>query len=232
MSTDCITAPTEQTIRRRIADVARTEGTGFVLAATTFFVGSGILTQSGEPGASTPIPWMWSHVFWVVATAFVAIETVRLVHNRPALRTGIAGYVATGLIELGVLHTLQWMTWVYVDVIARQQGAHDLLLLSLLHPFGTGHMLMFAIIFGSLIISLARALAQPSLIHWAIPQVGTLIGVVSVIAGVVSLVTFAGVRDPTSLVAIVFQAFSFAWLFLVGVALYRGHSMPDQGIAT
>lgn len=232
MATDPFTARTERTIGRRVADAGRTEGTAFVLAAATFFLGSAVLTRSGEPGASTPIPWMLSHVFWFVATTFVAIGAVRLVRRVPALRTGIAGYVASGLAGLGVLHTLQWATWVYVDVIAYRQGAHGSLSPPILHPFGTGHMLMFAIIIGSAITVLARALAHTTLTGRAIPWLGALVGVLTVVAGVVSLVTFAPVRAMTSLVAIVSQALAFAWLFVLGIALYRGRSTPERGTTT
>lgn len=226
MATDAVTARSERTISGRVADAARTAGTAFVLAAVTFFVGSTVLTRSGDPGASTPLPWMLSHMFWVAATTFVAIGTVRLVRSLPALRTGIAGYVASGLAGLGVLHTLQWATWVYVDVIVYQQGAHELLSAPILHPFGTGHMLMFAIIIGGAITALAWALAHTTAIHRAIPRIGGLVGVLTVSAGVASLVTFASVRAPTSLVAIVSQALGFAWLFVLGVALYRSRSAP------
>lgn len=212
----------------RMVSVLGTEGTGFILAAALFFAGSGILTQTGQPGASTPIPWMVSHAFWVVAMAFVAIGTVRLVLNTPGLRTGLAGYVASGLVGLGVLHTLQWTTWVYVDVIAYQEGTHAILLPALFHPFGTGHMFVFAIILGSAITSLGWALTQTPLTHWVIPWLGGLVGMVSIFAGVVSLVTFASVRSPTSLLAIVSIAISFAWLFVVGVAVHRKHSVSDH----
>ena len=232
MAIDSVTARTERTIRGRVTDVTHRKGTAFVLAAATFFVGSAVLTRSGEPGASTPFPWMLSHVFWMVATMFVAIGTVRLLRRTPVLRTGIAGYVASGLAGLGVLHTLQWTTWVYVDVIVYQQGAHELLSTPLLHPFGTGHMLMFAVIIGSAVTALAWTMASTTVTHRAIAWLGGLIGVLTVVAGIISLVTFAAVRAPTSLVAIVSQALSFAWLFVLGVALSRGRSTPERGTAT
>lgn len=221
MATESITADTERTIGERIANVAPRRGTAFLLGAIAFFGGSAVLTRSGQPGASTPVPWMLSHVLWVVATAFVAIGTVRLIGTSPATRAGIAGCLAGGLVGLGVLHTLQWATWVYVDVIAYQQHAHETLSPPILHPFGTGHMLMFAIIIGSAITALAVALAGTQPIHRVLPWLGGLVGVTSALAGVVALVTFAPVRAPTSLVAIGAQAFSFAWLFAVGTALYR-----------
>lgn len=231
MASESIKATTELPNHKRIVTEMGTTGTGFILAATLFFVGSSILTQSGQPGASTPRPWMLSHALWVVAMAFVALDSARLVLNIPKIRAGLGGYVASGLVGLGVLHTLQWTTWVYVDVIAYQQGTHAILLPALFHPFGTGHMLMFAIIIGSAITSLAWALTQSNLTHWIIPWIGVLVGIVTIFAGLASLVTFAAVRSPTSLLAIISIAISFAWLFVLGVALYRNRRMPDPRAA-
>lgn len=229
MATESITAGTERTISERVANMAPKRGTAFLLGAIAFFAGSAVLTQSGQPGASTPVPWMLSHVLWIVATALVAIGTVRLIDTIPASWTGIAGYLAGGLFGLGVLHTLQWATWVYVDVIAYRQSAHETLSPPIIHPFGTGHMLMFAIIIGSAVTALAVALAGTQLVHRVLPWIGSLVGVTTTIAGVVALVTFVPVRSPISLVAIVSQAFSFAWLFVVGIALYRNTSGITQG---
>jgi hypothetical protein len=226
MATESITAGTERTISERVANVASKRGSAFLLGAGAFFAGSAVLTQSGQPGASTPVPWMLSHVLWVVAMAFVAIGTVRLIGTIPATRSSIAGYLAGGLVGLGVLHALQWATWVYVDVIAYQQNAHETLSAPILHPFGTGHMLMFAIIIGSAITTLTLALAETQLIHRLLRWLGGLVGVTTALAGVIALVTVAPVRAPSSLVAIGAQACSFAWLFVVGIVLYR----DDPGI--
>lgn len=228
MASESIKATTEVPKHKRIITEMGTAGTGFILAAALFFVGSGILTQSGQPGASTPRPWMLSHALWVVAMTFVALDTVRLVKDIPKIRAGLAGYTASGLVELGVLHTLQWTAWVYVDVIAYKQGAHAILLPALFHPFGTGHMLMFAIIIGSAIMSLSWALTQTDLTHWVIPWIGGLVGLITIFAGVASLLTFAAVRSPISLLAIVSIAISFAWLSVLGVAVHRNHSNPDH----
>lgn len=228
MASEPIRAGIDLSKRARIVTVLGTEGTGFMLAAALFFVGSGVLTQSGQPGASTPRPWMLSHALWVLAMTFVAIGTVRLVLNTPVRDTGFAGYVASGMAGLGVLHTLQWTTWVYVDIIAYQAGTHGILLPALFHPFGTGHMLMFAIIIGGAITSLAWALAQTPLIHWALPWLGGFAGVVTIVAGATSLLTFASVRSPISLLAIVSIAISFAWFFVLGVSVHRNHPPPEH----
>lgn len=229
MATESIDIRTERRISGRIAGVVRTRGMAFLFGAIVFFAGSAVLTQSGQPGASTPVPWMVSHLFWFVASAFIAIGTIRIVRTIPQLRTSIAGYVASGLVGLGVLHTLQWATWVYVDVIAYQQGTRETLSPPILHPFGTGHMLMFAIIIGSATTALALALEGTRLTHRVIPWLGVLVGILTVLAGVISLATFAPVRSPTSLVAIISQALTFAWLFTVGIALYRDSSGSEKG---
>ncbi len=231
MAMESIESRSKQLQRTRLIERVTTTGTGFILAAAFFFIGSGILTPTGQPGASTPIPWMLSHAFWVLAITFVAIGCIRLVRHTPVLRTGIAGYVAAGLIGLGLLHSLQWTTWVYVDVIAYEQGTHSILLPALFHPFGTGHMLMFAIIIGSTITTLAWALPKITLIHRVIPWFGGIIGMSTLFAGGVSLLTFAAVRSPSSLFAILSIAISFAWLFAVGVALYRNASQPTSDTA-
>lgn len=222
------TTRTERTKRKRILDAVDAKGTPFVLAAATFFLGSAVLTQSGQPGASTPMPWVLSHASWVVATAFAAFGTVGLIRAVPELRAGIAGYLAGGLLGLGVLHALQWTAWVYVDVIAYQQGAHDRLLPSILHPFGTAHMLMFAVVLGGAVTALAWALERASLTRRSIRWTGGIVGAVAVLAGAVSLVTFAPTRSPTSLVAILFEALGFAWLFVLGVALSRGRPASER----
>lgn len=220
MTTDAVTARTDRTTST-LADVVHSRGLPFLAAAAAFFVGSGILTQSGQPGASTPVPWLASHAVWVVATAFVALGAFRLVRGVPELRTGTAGYAASGLFALAVLHVLQWTSWVYVDVFAYRQGSHELLSPPVLHPFGTAHMLVFAILVGSGVATLAWAFVRTDAVGRVLPWLGVAVGALTVLAAAVALLTFADVRTPASLAAIVLQAASFAWLGLVGVALVR-----------
>ncbi len=230
MATDAVTGSAETT--STLTDVVDSRGIPFLAAAAAFFVGSGILTRSGQPGASTPVPWVASHAVWVVATALVAFGTVRLVRGVPALRTGTAGYVASGLFGLGVLHALQWTSWAYVDVFAYQQGSHELLSPPVLHPFGTAHMLAFAILVGSGVATLGWALARTDHAGRVLPWLGVAVGALTVLAGTVALLTFADVRTPASLAAIVLQAASFAWLGLVGVALARDRMVasPEDAV--
>lgn len=222
MGNGATTASIDRPIGRRIADAVRADGAPFVLAATTFFLGSGVLTRSGEPGASTPVPWLVSHASWVVATAFVAVGTIRVVHRIPALRTGVAGYAANGAFGLGVLHTLQWTTWVYVDVTAYRHGGHGPLLEPLLHPFGTGHMLMYGVLVGGGVASLGWALTRTAATRRVVGWTGVTVGTATVLAATASLLAVAPVRSPTSLATIALLAVAFGWLFVLGIVLHRG----------
>jgi hypothetical protein len=226
VTTDAVTARTDRTTSA-LADVVRSRGTPFLVAAVAFFVGSGVLTQSGQPGASTPVPWLVSHAVWVVATAFVAVGVFRLVRDVAELRTGTAGDAAGGLFGLAVLHALQWTSWVYVDVVAYRQGSHELLSPPVLHPFGTVHMFVFAILVGSGVATLAWALARTDHTGRALPWLGVAVGTLTALAAAVALLTFAEVRTPASLATILLQAASFAWLGLLGVAIVRARPETD-----
>ena len=212
------TASTDSPTSRRVGRAIRADGAPFVLAATAFFLGSGVLTRSGQPGASTPVPWLASHASWVVATAFVAVGTVRLVRRTPALRTGIAGDVASGAFGLGALHALQWTAWVYVDVTAYRHGGHGPLLEPLFHPFGTGHALMYGVLVGVGVAALGRALTRTTATRRIVDRTGIAVGVAAVLAATASLLTVAPVRSPTSLATIGLIAAAFGWLFVLGIA--------------
>jgi hypothetical protein len=186
----------------------------------TFFVASAVLTRSGQPGASTPVPWMASHALWVVATAFATLGVTTLV-RRSALGEGVAGWLAAGAFGLGTLHALQWTAWVYVDVVAYGQGAHAALFDPLLHPFGTAHALMYGALVGTGVASLGWALARASAARRALAYAGVAVGVVAVLAAATALVTVAPTRSPASLATIVLQALAYGWLLVAGVALHR-----------
>lgn len=221
MGNGTTTASTDRPIGRRIVGAIRADGAPFVLAATAFFLGSGVLTRSGQPGASTPVPWLASHASWVVATAFVAVGTVRMVRRTPPLRTGVAGDVASGAFGLGVLHALQWTAWVYVDVTAYRHGGHGQLLEPLLHPFGTGHMLMYGVLVGVGVVALGRALTHATETHRVVDWTGIAVGTAAVLAATGALLTVAPVRSPLSLATIGLIAAAFGWLFVLGISLRR-----------
>ncbi|PSP48668.1 hypothetical protein BRC75_06125 [Halobacteriales archaeon QH_7_69_31] len=109
----------------RIAGTINADGAVLAAAATVFFAGSAVLTQSGQPGASTPVPWIASHFLWFVATGLAAVGVMALSRRREAFSAGIAAPVAGGAFGLAVLDALQWTAWVYVDIFARQEAAHE-----------------------------------------------------------------------------------------------------------
>lgn len=201
--------------------VTTTDGFAFVVGAALFFAGSGLLTQSGEPGASTPLPWLGSHIIWIAATALVAIGSLQLLQQHRTVSTGIAGYVAVGLFGLGVLHSLQWATWVYVDIVAYGLGAHDPLFAPLLHPFGTGHMLMYAGLVGAGTAALAAALADSNLTTPRLDRAGLAIGIITTLVALTALMKVADVRAAISLATIGLTAIAFGWVFVRGIALSR-----------
>lgn len=189
----------------------------FLLAAVTFFAGSAVLTRTGQPGAATPTPWMVSHLLWFVAAALLLAGTVAHVRRRP----GTVGLTAVGLAALGVLHTLQWATWVYVDVTAYRLGARGRLFDPLLHPFGTGHALMEGVLVGGVVALLGWRVARRTDARW-LGRAGVAVGAAAVLAGLVSLGRFAPTRSPTALATIGLIALGYAWVLLLGASLrYR-----------
>ncbi|NHN46578.1 hypothetical protein G9464_03060 [Halostella sp. JP-L12] len=223
MASEPATTEREHERTRDLAEIAA-DGTPFVVAAATFFLGSAVLTQSGEPGASTPVPWLVSHALWTVATVVLAVGSIAVVRRFSGLETGVASAVATGAFGLGVLHALQWTTWVYVDVVAHQRGAHSELLEPLLHPFGTGHMLMYGILVGGGVAATGWGLRRLPATHRTIDYAGIAVGAATVAAAATALLTVAPVRSPTSLATIGLLAADYAWVAVLGTALYRGRN--------
>lgn len=201
---------------------ARTGGAAIALGALVFFAGSAVLTRSGQPGASTPVPWLVSHFLWLVATGLLAVGTTAIRRHHGDRDTGLAGTVAAGAFGLATLHALQWTAWVYVDVFVRQHGAHESFHGPLLHPFGTAHALMFGILVGAGVAALAVALVSAGLTRRAVASAGVALGAALVVAASVALLTVADVREPASLATILLTAGNAAWLFAAGVSTGRG----------
>lgn len=236
METETTTRANERTVDHRSVGTPSPAGALFVGAAAAFFLGGGVLTRSGSPGASTPVPWMASHVLWLAAAALATGGAAALVRRTRALETGVRGPLATGAFGLGVLHALQWSAWVYVDVVAYGHGGHDALRAALLHPFGTGHMLVHGVLVGAGAALLGWALARTAPTHRAVGLTGVAVGAATVVAALVSLATFAPVRSLPSLATIGLLAVVHAWLLVLGVALYRrgdgesdGAGLPRRG---
>jgi len=216
--------PTGRNARETPGRIPRTinaEGAVLAAAAVVFFAGSAVLTRSGQPGASTPVPWMASHFLWVVATGLAAVGIAALYRRREAFGGGLAGPVAGGAFGLAVLDALQWTAWVYVDIFARQEGAHESLHGPLLHPFGTGHALMYGVLVGLAVASLAWAVDRSRPTHWLLTYGGLAVGTATAVVAAVAIVTVADVREPASLATVVLLAASWGWLLAAGVALGR-----------
>lgn len=199
------------------------DGIGYVVGSVLFFLGSAVLTRSGIPGASTPTPWILSHYLWIAATATVFAGTVSVVARNSDAR-GVAGYLSLAAFGAAVLHALQWTAWVYVDVKAYTVGAHEALLEPLLHPFGSAHMLMFAVLVGGGVASLAWSHRSSWRTHPLVDASGVVVGVSAVGAASASLLSFAGVRSPLGLATILLIAVNFAWIFVHGTNVLRGES--------
>lgn len=150
---------------------------------------------------------------WLVAIVLVLAGTVTTVVRDPESR-GVAAYLSVAAFGTGVLHVLQWTAWVYVDVKAYQEGAHEALLEPLLHPFGTAHMLMFAVLIGGGVALLAWSHRSSAKTHQVVNYLGIGAGVTTVVAGSTSLLSFAPVRHPVSLATILFIAVNYAWLLV------------------
>lgn len=191
------------------------------LGAVLFFAGSAVLTRSGQPGASTPDPWIASHFLWFVATGLVAVGAVALSRRRPAPGLGLAGTVTGGAFGLAVLHALQWTAWTYVDVFARQEGAHGRLHGPLLHPFGTAHALMYGVLVGCGVAALAWALTRTRVTHPLLDYAGLAVGSATAVAASAALISVADARTLPSLATVLLLAASFAWLFVAGLSVLR-----------
>lgn len=221
MASEQATGGRTRSIVRTLADTARADGAVFALAAVTFFLGSAVLTQSGEPGASTPLPWMGSHVLWVAASVLASVGTILLVRRASELGSGVAEYLSVGAFALSVLHALQWAAWVYVDVIAYRHGGHELLFETLLHPFGTAHALLYGVLVGGGVACLGWGLNRAGVTHPAVGWTGVAVGTAAVSTATASLLTFAPVRSATSLATVGLIAVNYGWVLVLGVVLGR-----------
>lgn len=228
MTTDRSSAVASHGTTIEDANLERFGAVPLLAGAVAFFVGSAVLFQSGEPGASTPAPWLGSHAIWSVATVLVAIGTLavdrRLRATEHTTRAGwsaLAGRLASGAAGLGVLTALQWTAWVYVDVVAYRNGDHELLFDPLLHPFGTAHALLYGVLLGSLAIALAWRLHGTSLTHRVVDYGGALLGTATIAAAGTAIVTVASVEEPAVLAVVGLLAALYGWLFVVGASLYR-----------
>lgn len=204
------------------ASALRRAGGTLALGAAAFFAGSAVLTQSGQPGATTPVPWVVTHAIWAVATALVAAGTVHAIRSLPGPRR-LVDDLAAGALGLATLHALQWLAWTYVDVLARRSGEYELLHPAILHPFGTAHALLYALLLGSGVALLAWRLAgtEAAVTHRYVNWAGVGLGATAVATALASLAVVLDVPNPVVLAVVLLTGALHAWLLATGVSLTR-----------
>ena len=106
-----------------------------VLAGVPFFVGGMFVIEAETPSSGAPLLGILSHALWAL-DHILALGVAALLRAVPALRRGLAGYPGAGVLGLGVLAGLQWVTWAFVDVRgARDAERGDVVLDAIVVPF-------------------------------------------------------------------------------------------------
>ena len=193
-------------------------------AGVSFFVGGVFVVQTGTPPSSAPTLGMLSHALWAMAIVLLTVGVAALLRYREPLRAGLAGYLATGVLGLGVLHGLQWLTWAYVDVRGARSDDHDLVFETVIEPFGAGHLLMYSILLGSGIALLGWALRRTRITRRLVGWTGVALGVLTVGTATVSLVAVYGGDSVGRLlfdIATLLVPVLYLWAMGLGVDLYR-----------
>lgn len=197
---------------------------GFVLAGVSFCLGGAIVARTEVPPSLSPRLGMASHALWALAVTLLAAAAYVSVRSIPELRDGLAGELAVGALGLGVIQGLQWASWAYVDVRGSREETHDLVLETLIVPFGAGHLLVYGLLVGTGVTLLGWALRSTSLTRRAVDWIGVVLGGVTVLLWtVVLLFAFGGGGDGNALfdVATLLLPVLYLWGIVVGVELYR-----------
>lgn len=194
----------------------------FVMAASSFLTGSALLLiWGGTPFSSTPLVSTSAHLLWFVAVASLATGAVGLLVKLPLLRDRLAGYLAVGTLGLGVLLGLQWATWAYVDVLAAQHDRHQMVLESIISPFGAGQSLMYGLLVGAGVALLGWELRRTELIHRHLAWAGVGVGTAEVI-GTVGVLLIATKSGPFA-VTVLLLPLLYVWVGTVAIDIIRQH---------
>lgn len=189
-----------------------------------FVVGGALVIVADTPPSASPTLGMLSHAMWALAVVVLALGVAALLRYTPALRVGLAGFLSTGVLGLGVLHGLQWVTWAYVDVRGARSEGHDLVLETVITPFGAGHLLMYAVLVGTGIALLGWALRRTDLARRSVAWAGVVIGALTVGTAVVPLLSgFGGGSEGHVLfdVATLLLPVGYLWAAVLGTTLAR-----------
>lgn len=135
-----VSSAADRSTRPSIASAA------LALAIVPFVAGGALVVAVEVPPSASPTAGVLMHGLWTLGTATLTLGVVDLRHRSRALRDGLAGYLSVGILGLAVLHSLQWTTWAYVDVRAARTDQYQLVLETLVVPFGAGHLLAYCIL--------------------------------------------------------------------------------------
>ncbi|GAB7018836.1 hypothetical protein JCM18750_16970 [Halostagnicola bangensis] len=193
-------------------------------AGIPFFIGGLLVIQTDTPPSLSPTLGMLSHALWAFAVAILALAVTILLRWVEPLRRGLAGFLSVGILGLGVLHGLQWVTWAYVDVRAAREGEHELVVDAIIVPFGAGHLLMYCILLGSAMALLGWALRRTRITHRYVGPVGVVLGALTVALATYPLVAAYGggseghfIFDAATLMLPVL----YLWAMVLGIDIYR-----------
>ena len=207
------------------SDSLKTATASLLLAWIPFVIGGLLITQAGTPPSESPTLGMLSHALWALSIAILALGVVALLRSVPALRQGLAGYLSAGVLGLGVLHGLQWVSWTYVDVRGADEVDRTAVVLdSIVVPFGASHLLIYAILLGTGVGLLGWALRRLDTTNPYLGLAGVGLGTVTASLAVFPLLAAVGggseghvVFDIVTLLLPVV----YLWALGLGISLYR-----------
>lgn len=203
----------------------------FIVAAIPFFIGGAIVIRTEVPPSLSPTLGMLSHTLWALAIAILTLGVVALLRSTEMLREGLAGYLSLGVLGLGVLQGIQWVTWAYVDVRAARRDGHDVVLETIIVPFGAGHLITYGLLLGAGIALLGWALRRTDLTHRYVAWSGVIIGVVTVFLWVSTLLFAMGGGDDGHVVfdvGTLFLPVLYLWGMVLGASIFlRGASTAN-----
>lgn len=209
------------------ARAATLGGSAFVASAITFFIAGILVIWEDPPPSDAPVIGMLSHGFWALAIALLAVGTAALTWQIESLRASLPSTLAAGTLSLGVVVGLQWVTWAYVDLRASEHEQYQLVLETVITPFGAGHVLMYGVLLGAGAAFFGWALARTGVAHRYVGWSGVLIGILTFLAAVASiLAAFEGGSDGHWLynVATLLLPLCYLWALVVGLSILRDGS--------
>lgn len=195
-----------------------------IAAGIAFLAGGALVIVADTPPSLSPTLGMLSHALWALAISLLTVGVAALLRCSEGLRAGIAGYLAIGTLGLGVLHGLQWVTWAYVDVRGARSDGHDLVLETIIEPFGAGHLLMNCILVGTGVALLGWAFRRSPLSHRYVDWAGIVLGVLTATLAAISLVAvFGGGSEGYVLfdIATLLLPVLYLWAMALGLDIYR-----------